>query len=70
MVKINSATSRIRAAFVNSGRYGFEEAERKLAAARLVIRLSAEAAETPAGQAAALTAVVTASRCFLGGVAN
>src|SRR5208283_1271476 len=34
----------------------------------LAIRIGDEAADTAAGQAAALTAVITASRCFLGGV--
>jgi hypothetical protein len=67
-MKINAETSRVRAALVNSGRYSFEEAERKLENSRLAIRIGDEAADTPAGQAAALTAVITASRCFLGGV--
>jgi hypothetical protein len=67
-LKINSETSRIRALLVNSGRYNFEEAEQKLAISRLAIQIGNKAAETPAGQAATLTAVVTATRCFLGGV--
>ena len=67
-MKINSETSRVRAALVNSGRYSFEEAERKLENSRLAIRIGDQAADTAAGQAAALTAVITASRCFLGGV--
>jgi len=67
-MKINSETSRIRAALVNSGRYSFVEAERKLESLRLDIQIGSESAATLSGQAAALTAVVTASRCFLGGV--
>ncbi len=67
-MKINSETSRIRAALVNSGCYSFKEAEQKLKSSRLGIRIGDESADTSAGQAAALTAVVTASRCFLGGV--
>ena len=67
-MNIHSETSRIRAVLVNSGRYSFEEAEKKLDSSRLAIRIGWEAAATPAGQAAALTAVATAVRCFLGGV--
>src|SRR5208337_5585888 len=67
-LKINSETSRIRAFLVNSGRYSFEGAEQKLGSSRLGLRIGSEAAKTIAGQAAALTAVATASRCFLGGV--
>ena len=67
-LKTNSEISRIRAILVNSGRYSFKEAEQKLENSRLTIRIGDDAAETPAGQAAALTAVITAARCFLGGV--
>ena len=67
-MNINSETSRIRAALVNCGRYSFAEAEQKLENLRLAICIGDEAADTVAGQAAALTAVLTASRCFLGGV--
>jgi len=63
-VEIDSETSRIRAALVNSGKYSFAEADQKLAASRLSLFLSTEAADTPAGQAAFLTATVTAARCF------
>ncbi len=63
-IEINSATSRIRAALVNSGQYSFAEADEKLAASRLSLFLSSEAADTAAGQAAFLTATVTAARCF------
>lgn len=62
-VEIDSETSRIRAALVNSGRYSFAEADSKLAASRLSLFVG-EAADTPAGQAAFLTATVTAARCF------
>jgi hypothetical protein len=63
-MKINSETSRIRAALVNSGHYDFSEAEKKLTEMRLTIHVTPEAVSTPAGQAAALTAVLTATRCF------
>lgn len=63
-IRIDSETSRIRAVLVNSGRHTFSEAERKLAGSKLSIFLGDDAAETPAGQAAFLTAVVTAARCF------
>lgn len=63
-VEINSERSRIRAALVNSGRHTFSEAEQKLAASQLTIAIGAEAAATVAGQAAFLTATVTAGRCF------
>jgi hypothetical protein len=63
-VEIDSETSRIRAAIVNSGHYSFSEADEKLAASKLSLFLSSEAACTPAGQAAFLTATVTAARCF------
>src|SRR5260370_17242424 len=63
-IEIDSETSRIRAALVNSGQYSFGEADEKLAASRLSLFLSREAADTPAGQAAFLTAAVTAARCF------
>jgi hypothetical protein len=63
-MEIDSETSRIRAALVNSGKYSFSEAEEKLAASRLSLFLSGDAADTPAGQAAFLTATVTAARCF------
>ena len=63
-VEIESETSRIRAALVNSGRYSFQEAERTLAASQLVISISDDVVDTVAGQAAFLTAVATATRCF------
>jgi hypothetical protein len=63
-IEINSETSRVRAALVNSGRHTFSEAEQKLAASRLTIAIGDEAAGTVAGQAAFLTATVTAARCF------
>jgi hypothetical protein len=64
LIEIDSETSRIRAALVNSGRHTFSEAEEKLAASRLSITLEDKAACTPAGQAAFLTATVTGARCF------
>lgn len=63
-IEIDSETSRIRAALVNSGQYSFGEADQKLAASRLSLFLAEEAAETPAGQAAFLTATVTAARAY------
>ena len=58
-VQINSETSRIRAALVNSGQHSFAEAEEKLAGSRLSLVLGDNVAETSAGQAALLTAAVT-----------
>lgn len=63
-IEIDSETSRIRAALVNSGRHTFSEAEHKLAESRLSIVIGEQAAGTFAGQAAFLTAVVTGARCF------
>jgi hypothetical protein len=63
-IEIDSETSRIRAALVNAGLHTFSEAEEKLAASRLSLVLGADAARTPAGQAAFLTATVTGVRCF------
>lgn len=63
-IEIDSEISRIRAALVNSGKLTFSEAEQKLAASRLSVIIEDEAAGTPAGQAALLTAVVTGARCF------
>lgn len=63
-IEINSERSRIRAALVNSGRYTFAEAEKALAASRLRVALGEDVANTPAGQAAFLTAVVTGTRSF------
>jgi hypothetical protein len=63
-IEIHSETSRIRAALVNTGLHSFAEAEEKLAESRLTIAIADEAACTPAGQAALLTAALTATRCF------
>ncbi len=63
-IEVDSETSRIRAALVNSGNRSFAEAEHRLASSKLSLVLSREAADTPAGQAAFLTAVVTGARCF------
>lgn len=63
-VEIDSETSRIRAALVNSGQYSFREAEEKILRSRLHIEVGADAARTPAGQSAFLTAVLTGARCF------
>jgi hypothetical protein len=60
---VHSAKSRIRAAYINSGRFTFEEAESKLTT-KLSIHVAADVAGTPAGQAAVLTAVSAGSRCF------
>jgi hypothetical protein len=64
MVKIDSERSRIRAALVNSGKFSFDEADKKIAASNLAIVLSEDVASTPAGQAAFLTAVAAGVRCF------
>jgi hypothetical protein len=63
-IEVDSETSRIRAALVNSGQNSFCEAEEKLLSSRLVLRIGTDAACTPAGQAALLTAAVTGARCF------
>jgi hypothetical protein len=63
-IEIDSERSRIRAVLVNSGTHTFLEAERKLSDSSISVFLGADVAETPAGQAAFLTAVVTAARCF------
>jgi hypothetical protein len=61
---INSEMARIRAALVNTGLFSFPEADAKLAASTLLIVAGADDADTPAGQAAFLTAVATGARCF------
>jgi hypothetical protein len=63
-IEIDSETSRIRAALVNSGKYSFTEAEGKIIDSRLHCHIGAAAARTPAGQSAFLTAVLTGVRCF------
>src|SRR4051812_405750 len=63
-VQIDSETSRIRAALVNSGRYSFVEAEEKILDSRLHVEVGVHASRTPAGQSAFLTAVLTGARCF------
>jgi hypothetical protein len=63
-IETDSETSRIRAALVNSGQHTFEEAEEKLNNSRLCVFIGVEAARTPAGQAAFLTATLTGARCF------
>jgi hypothetical protein len=57
-------TARIRAARVNSGNHTFAEADLKLAASTVSIILCDDAAGTPAGQAAFLTAVTNGARSF------
>jgi len=64
MSEIDSETSRILAVLVNSGKFNFAEADQKLAGSRISITLSEEAAQTRAGQAAFLTAVVTGVKSF------
>ncbi len=61
---LDSETARIRAVLVNSGRYSIPEADAKIAASALSIFIGSDAAATVAGQAAFLTAVATAARCF------
>ena len=67
MTTVHLETARIQAVLVNAGLCSYEKAYEVLSAAQLIIHIE-EQAETIAGQAAFLTAVVTASRCFLGGV--
>ncbi len=64
MVDLHSERARIRGLLVNSGRYSFEEADSSLVTSEIAIEVSSDAAATRAGQAALLTAVVTAARCF------
>ena len=61
---LDSETARLRALMVNGGRYSHDEAEAKITASELSIHIGDDGAATPAGQAAFLTAVVTAARCF------
>jgi hypothetical protein len=63
-IEIDSETARIRAVLVNSGLHNFAEAEEKLAASALSLVIGNDAAHTPAGQAAFLTAALTGTRCF------
>lgn len=63
-VDIESETARIRAVLVNSGRYGFIDAEKKLTASAISLIIGDAAARTPAGQAAFLTSAITSTRCF------
>ena len=65
---ITPETSRISKIMVDSGKCSFKDAEARLMAATLVIHVDPACADTPAAQAAVLTAVVTGIRCFLGGV--
>jgi hypothetical protein len=64
MVDLTSDRARIRATLINSGKYSFDEADEKLSRAEVAISIEPDVAETPAGQAAFLTAAVTAVRCF------
>ena len=63
-LEIHSETSRIRAAYVALGRLTHEEADARLSASQLTIIIDRDCAHSIAGQAALLTAVATASRCF------
>src|ERR1700749_2367605 len=57
--------SRITKAFADASRVGsFAEAEARLDSIRLEIVVGDDQIGTPAGQAAALTAVATAKKCF------
>jgi len=57
--------SRILKAFTDqSGGPGFEQAEKLLGTTFVVVAVSTEQSKTVAGQAAALTAVITAVKCF------
>lgn len=63
-IEIDSETSRIRSALVNSGKFSFSEAERSILNSTLSISIGQKAAVSPAGQSAFLTAVATGVRCF------
>ncbi|MCK9913703.1 hypothetical protein MXD81_31425 [Microbacteriaceae bacterium K1510] len=57
--------SRVTKALTDAGRAGsFDEAEARLNAVHIDVVLGADQLTTPAGQAAALTAVATARKCF------
>jgi hypothetical protein len=57
--------SRVTKALTDAGRVGsFSEAEARLNAVRLDVVISRDQISTPAGQAAVLTAVATARKCF------
>lgn len=56
--------SRITKALTDMQEVEFGEAEQRLAAVRLAVAISREQAKTAAGQAAALTAIATALKCF------
>jgi len=57
--------SRITKALTDSARAGsFKEAEARLDAVRIAVVLGFDQGATAAGQAAALTAVATARKCF------
>jgi hypothetical protein len=66
---VNPETSRVAKVLVEAGLGSFPEVQKRLARISLAVNLGEAEATTPAGQAAALTAVITAARCFLGGVA-
>ncbi|MFZ1988790.1 MAG: hypothetical protein WAW96_03365 [Alphaproteobacteria bacterium] len=63
-MNIDAENANVRAALVNSGKYSIPEADAKLAAAMISIVIGPAVVSTVAGQAAFLTAVATASRCF------
>jgi hypothetical protein len=65
---VTPEVSRIAKVMTDAGICGFAEAEARLRAGRLEVYLDPAYASQPAAQAAALTAVVTGSRCFPGGV--
>jgi hypothetical protein len=56
--------SRVTKALTDAQEIEFGEAEQRLDAVRLAVTVSSEQAHTAAGQAAALTAVATAAKCF------
>jgi hypothetical protein len=61
---IHSESSRIRAAYVASGKFTHAQADARLLASRLNIVIDGACAHSISGQAALLTAISTASRCF------
>lgn len=64
----NDQIARQSKLFVDSGKDTIDEAADRLRALRLTVSIGEAAAASPAGQAAFLTAVNNAIRCFAGGV--
>lgn len=65
---VRPETSRVAKVLVDAGHGSFTEVQERLGLMTLSVHLSEANALIPAAQAAALTIIVTAARCFLGGV--